>query len=432
MTIMNIKHPNRPEPPLSTAALLTVVFCLAISVLFPPAAHAVSLNSSGTAYWKVSWDPPTEIDYTFSASQRRYAFKGTGTVVRGNETNALPNLYFTYRLEGSYNVNEGTVKEKITVSGSDPTFNPSLNYSGTFNAQSDPWLHSNVSCSATSISGNIDPKAWFGPPMRNKTLTSAQIQMLNEAVIKEAKKLDIIEPRENAAYKESSPVLFMVRQHIPVDISLAPTQDIRLQIEEVNGKEKNIIQALSATGSGAYWGTSIDMKPGTWRVRAYGVKPEYQNPNDAPWRTFKLTGQPTIGEPLQKPVSIVSPVNGNTYLSGQPLTVKLTIGQQLVKPGSIAELSVMKHQPTATGAWPLPPVEVYDKNWNVSGLSQQQTIPANALSQTGTYTLDVIIYPDGKTGQSYISHKASASFKIAKFSKIQPLIKKPVIKLIPH
>ena len=429
---MNIIKPSHPEIRQRTVVRLTALCCLAVTLLIPLTLDAVSLNSQGTAYWKASWNPPSEIDYTFSASERKYAFKGNGTVVRGNETDALPNLYFTYRLEGLYDINTGTAKESMTVSGSDPVFSPSLKYSGTFNCPSDPWLHTNVSCSATAISGNIDPKKWFVPPMRNRTLTAAQIKMLNDAALKEAKKLDIIEPRESASYKASSPVLFMIRQHIPADISLVPTQEIRLQIEEVNGKEQTIIKALSATGTGAYWGTSIDMKPGTWRARGYSVKPEFQNPNEVSWKTFNVTGQPALGEPLQKPVSIISPVNGNTYLSGQPLTVKLTIGQQLVKPGSIAELSVMKHQPTATGAWPLPPVEVYEKKWAISSLSQQQTIPANALSQTGTYTLDVIIYPDGKTGQSYISHKASASFTIAKFSKIQPLIKKPVIKLIPH
>ena len=46
-----------------------------------------------------------------------------------------------------------------------------------------------------------------------------------------------------------------------------------------------------------------------------------------------------------------------------------------------------------------------------------QSIPASALSEIGRYRFTAIFYPDGKTGASYISHKAESTFSVVTLQK---------------
>lgn len=383
----------------------------------PQPALAMSLDKEGKTSWSVSWNPPTVFEVRVKNSKRTYAFKGNGQAVLSSEQQAGPIRYFDYRIEGVFDVNGKTARESIVVTGSDPVFNPPLQFDGRYNCSTDPWLNQNAQCTATYLSHTI-PSSWFAPPMRNKILTVEQISILNKQVINEAKKLAIIEPRQNAAYRDDSPVLFMIRQNIPPDLTLAPTQKIRLQIEQTGGEEQKIIQDLSASGSGSYWGTSIDLKPGNWKARAYSIEPEFQHPAEATWRTFIVTASETLSQPpLQPAVAIISPGNGASFPNGQKLAIKLDIPRHLVTPNSIVEIFVSKLHETAPGSWPKTPTTVHSKSWSLSGLSTMQSIPASALSEIGRYRFTAIFYPDGKTGASYISHKAESTFSVTKLQK---------------
>lgn len=400
--------------------LWTICIALATfsSALIPVGTLAMSLDKEGKGpAWSASWNSPTVFEVRVKNGKRIYAFKGSGQAVLSSEQQAGPIRYFDYRIEGVFDVNGKTAKESIVVTGSDPVFNPPLQFDGKYNCPTDPWMNQNAQCTATDLSHTI-PSSWFVPPMRNKILTVEQINVLNKKVINEAKKLAIIEPRQNAAYRADSPVLFMIRQNIPPDLTLAPTQKIRLQIEQTGGEEQKIIQDLSASGSGSYWGTSIDLKPGNWRARAYSIQPEFQHPAEATWRTFIVTASETLAEPpLQPAIAIVSPANGASFLHGKPTTIKLDIAQHLVKPGSFVEVFVSKIHETAPGSWPKPPTTVYNASWPLSGLSTTKNIPAGALSETGTYRFEAVFYPDGKNGTSYISHKATSTFSVVKLQK---------------
>ncbi len=403
--------------------------CAIISyVILPCTVHAMSLDKEGKApIWSASWNSPTEVDVSFKNGTRIYTLKGTGQAILSSEHEAGPIRYFDYSIEGMFDANSNTAKESILVTGSDPVFNPPLEFAGEYSCSADPWLNHNTPCTATYQSRTI-PSSWFIPPMRNKLLTAEQVAILEKEVAGEAKKLVIIEPRQNASYKAENPVLFMIRQNIPPDLTLVPAQKIRLQVEQLEGEEKNIIQDLSAPGSNSYWGTSIDMKPGSWRARAYSIQPEFQHPDEAVWRTFKVTVSETLSQPpLQPAITITSPGNGASFLYGKTIRITLDIPTHLVKPGSLAEVFVSKLHETAPGSWPKTPTTVYSKSWPLSGLSTIQSIPSSALSETGKYRMTAIFYPDGKSGDSYGSHKAESTFSITKLqrtSKLTPALEK--------
>ncbi len=407
--------------------------CIALTAIYssfiPVRAWAMSVDKEGKGpAWSATWNAPAVYEVSVNNGNRRYAFKGTGQAVLSSETQAGPIRYFDYTIEGSYDVDSKTAKESIEVTGTDPVFNPPLEFKGTYTCSADPWLNRNAQCNTVSQSRSI-PSSWFVPPMRNKILTDQQIEFLRNKVISEAKKLVIIEPRLNASCKAKNAVPFMIRQYPPPDLTVVPAQKIRLQIEHTEGEEQNIIRDLSASGSGSYWGTSIDMKPGKWRARAYSIQPEFQHPDEAVWRTFTVTASEALAEPpLQPAITIVSPGNGKSFLHGNPVQIKLDIAQHLVKPGSSAEVFVSKIHATAPGSWPKPPTSVYTKSWPVSGISTTKSIPASALTETGKYRLEAVFYPDGKTGSSYTSHKAASTFTINKLQnklQLKPGFQKP-------
>ncbi len=414
--------------------LQSAVTALAVLLTFmlPLHAGAMSVDKEGKGpAWSATWNAPTVFEVSVKNGNRTYAFKGTGQAVLSSETQAGPIRYFDYTIEGFYDVNTKTAKESLKVTGSDPVFNPPLEFNGTYTCSADPWLNRNTPCSAVSQSRSI-PSSWFVPPMRNKILTDQQIASLKNNVVTEAKKLVIIEPRQNASYKAKNPVAFMIRQYLPPDITLVPAQKIRLQIEQIDGAEEKIIRDLSATGSGSYWGASIDMKPGKWRARAYSIQPDFQNPNEAEWRTFTVTASEALSEPpLQPAITIVSPGNGKSFPHGNPVQIKLDIAPHLVKPGSSAEVFVSKIHETAPGSWPKPPTSVYTKSWPLSGISTTKSIPASALTETGKYRIEAVFYPDGKTGSSYTSHKAASTFTVNKHQnklQLKPGFQKPGFK----
>lgn len=422
-----------PHPPLvlRNAVLWTIcTVCAIFSYAFMPyITQAMSLDKEGKApVWSASWNSPTELEVTVKNGTRIYAFKGTGQAILSSEQEAGPIRYFDYSIEGMFDANSNTAKESIVVTGSDPVFNPPLEFAGEYSCSADPWLNRNTPCTATYQSRTI-PSSWFIPPMRNKILTAEQVAILEKQVADEAKKLVIIEPRQNASYKADNPVLFMIRQNIPHDLTLVPAQKIRLQVEQMEGEEKNIIQDLSASGSNSYWGTSIDIKPGLWRTRAYSIQPKFQHPDNAVWRTFRVTASETLSQPpLQPAIAITSPGNGASFLYGKNIQITLDIPIHLVKPGSLAEVFVSKLHETAPGSWPKTPTTVYSKSWPLSGLSTIQSIPSSALSETGKYRMTAVFYPDGKSGASYGSHKAESTFSITKLQstlKLAPAFEKP-------
>ncbi|MBF0586307.1 hypothetical protein INT08_04685 [Prosthecochloris sp. N3] len=406
---------------------------LLLALLFLPLslAHAVSLDSEGTAYWDPSWSSPSEMDYTFSATERTYAFRGEGHIRQGNESDALPNLYFTYKLEGHYNLNTNTAEEHLTISSSAPQLGAPLTYGAEFACSQDPWLNRSGSCSMKKISGSLNAPRWFSPPLRNKILTDAQVQMLNDAARKEARKLKITEPQQGVSYSSSTPRAFMIRQELPDDMNVQMHQNIRLQLEDTSGNQQPVTRTISRTGSNAYWGTTIDLEPGSWRARAYAISPVAQAPSDAQWTSFTVKPSQVTGEPLQqKPFGITSPRDGKTYLKGKAIALSFEIPAHKVSQASLIEVRVNRLSDTKPGTWPLPPTEVYTTSWTPSGgLALMHAIPADALQKTGRYEINATFYPDGKSGSTIQSYTSRASFTIGSIMQA-PIKKMPQFKIL--
>ncbi|MEE9905045.1 MAG: hypothetical protein K4305_06450 [Chlorobium sp.] len=411
-------------------SFLTVGAALLLILSLPSDdSSGMSLDKSGKWIgWDTRLDPPASnaIEKKFSSESRKYTFKGTGySYYVDGGTHATPGVYFDYSVAASYDIDTETAKETITISGSNPPVNPPLYYTGTYRSSKDPWLQKNVQCSIVSQSGSLMPYVQrLGRPLSAGALTSSQMAMFKKYAIEQAKILEIAEPRENAQYSSKNDMLFMVKQRIPDDLEIPAVSKIMLDIRNMDNPSKSMAKIIQSSGSGHVWLKTLPIEPGTWRVRSYIYSPIMELPANALWRSFVVTEQTTLGKPpVQPPLSILEPKAGSTVLQGNNLAVHLSFGQP-VKPGqSLIDIILRKYTVTAPGQWPKPPEIRYQQTQSISSSKAILSIPGDALVDAGNYQLEIVFFPNGKSGANVISSTAKQEFKAAgiKMQKIKRL-----------
>lgn len=377
----------------------------------------MSVDKSGKWIgWDTRLDPPASnaIEKKFSSESRKYTFKGTGySYYVDGGTHALPGVYFDYSVTASYDIDTETAKETITISGSNPPVNPPLHYTGTYRSSKDPWLQKNVQCSIVSQSGSLIPYVQrLGRPLSAGALTGSQMAMFKTYAIEQAKILEIVEPRENAHYSSENDMLFMVKQQIPDDLEIPAVSKIMLDIRNMDNPSKSMSKIIQSSSSGHVWLKTLPLETGSWRVRSYIYAPVMELPANALWRSFVVTEQSALGKPpVQPPLTILEPKAGSTVLQGNNLAVSLSFAQP-VKPGqSLIDITLRKYTVTAPGQWPKPPEIRYQLTRSISSSKEIFSIPGNALIDAGNYQLEIVLFPNGKSGANVISFTRKQEFK---------------------
>ncbi len=378
--------------------LLTVVVFLAVFSL--PPASASSLDKEGKREWSIDWSPPNNSDIVtnFTAAERKYVFHGTGQVVHNDKTEAMPAVYFDYEVTARYEINTGMATENITVSGQNPPVNPPLHFTGQYKSAKDPWLVTTPGCRVLSRSGTLDTYTWYQfPPISSNALSPAQMAMLKEKAIAQAKILDIVEPRENQNYSAKNDMLFMVKQLRPEDLSIPQTNSIMIQIQETGNPSNRMSKILQTTGGASVWTKTLPMQPGNWQVRAYIYAPVAESPANAPWRKFIVTDTQALGQPPQEPpLVIVSPTENQVMLFPGNVNISLKVAQNLLKNNSLAVITVYRIPPSQPGAWPETPVKIFSNEYPVHSADVVLNIPSNTFTSHGKHQLFCMFYPEGK------------------------------------